>query len=203
MNNGPQPTKNRDILFLQMKMGCNKNDIAWLLGQYMANMGQIKQEPDSPVRDPSIGIFVRLINEFGLNPFKMPSPLEFYEYINDIRPMTRRQFAMLFGREESSAHRWFARGGQWPTVLRHMAVEINRLLEAAGTDEERRAIVDRWWHLAEAEAEARGIEVNREVGLIVWRKTGRGKARKAAEGVDDDASAGVDPPVIDGDLDDN
>lgn len=153
-----------DVLDYIDAHGLKRLDACWLLGITPWRFGKIvKGHEQLPLHNPSIGVLLRLIDEWPEQSSlpKYPSLLEAYERVRDIDPrISKRVFGMALGCHPSwaSAERMNQQNYSSPVVDRLLLL-LWRRLDAAADDEQAKAVIQQW--LSAALNEWRGRDDDR------------------------------------------
>lgn len=155
-----RPVIGRDLDAVRQSFGLLTADACWLFGISITRWMQIvRQNPEAPVKDPSLALLVRFLDqhpELSIIP-KFPGPHEMFNLVNSVVQTDKKRFSVIFGSEGSAAYRWLgANSRQSPAVNRLMLYMKAALLSRP--PEERVELMEKWRDTVEAEATSRGAQ---------------------------------------------
>jgi len=159
------PVRGQAIDELRASLGFSTSDMCWLLGMRLNKWGQyVRAGASKVIDDQSIEILVRLIDSYPeLSPIPaMPTMKEMFDLLEAVTantndPITRRELAILMGRQASGGHRWLERNASAPPALQHIAYIMKRRLDEAAYADQKLAVVLEWRKLVKEVAAARGV----------------------------------------------
>ena len=149
----------RDIEDLRMAYGLSIEDTRSLFGMTVTKWADIvRHNPDSPVRDVSLALLVRLLdmNRELFTPPEYPHPEEMKALFESIygTELEQKKLSVLLGADGSSAHRWLKAGSsQNPSVRILMLFLEKRLLSC--TPDTRKQVLREWERLVANEGQVR------------------------------------------------
>ena len=156
-----RPVMGKDLDSIRQMFGMLTADACWMFGMSITKwMHVVRQAPDTPLRDPSLALLVRFLDqhqEMSLIP-KFPNAQEMYALINDIQAVDQKRFSILFGSEASAAYRWLKPEGSRvsPAVGRLMYyLKMSMLANPAAS---RPVLLESWRETVQAEAVSRGVD---------------------------------------------
>lgn len=154
-----RPILGKDLDTIRKQYGLLTSDACWLFGLSITRWMQIvRQAADLPVKDPTLALLVRFLDqnpELSLIP-KFPRAAEMYEMVNSVQETDQKRFSVLFGSESSATYRWLKAGSrQSPAVNRLMHYMKSALL--ARQPEKRADLLEKWRKTVAKEAQARGV----------------------------------------------
>lgn len=177
-----RPIKGESLDILRDRLGLSVSDAGWLFGMAMARWEKIamkdwdKKDPTNvkkrggaklPLRNVSLALLVRVLTKYP-RVCPIPAPMEattVYQALQKVRSnIDKKRFAVMFGCEASSGHRWITREGKiGPALARTFKIFMMIMgdLEADGSKEARQNVeefLDYWDHIVEVEASARGVQ---------------------------------------------
>ena len=158
-----RPVLGKDLDVVRQQCGLLTSDACWLFGLSMTRWMQIvRQGPELPVKDPTLALLVRFLDEHPDALFmpKFPSVDEVYGLIESTQADKKglaQRFSVLLGSEGSAANRWRRGTGsrQSPAVLRLMLCIKSAML--ARQPESRAELLDKWRQTVDLEGKARGV----------------------------------------------
>jgi len=159
-----RPVLGKDLDTVRQQCGLLTADACWLFGLSMTRWMQIvRQGPDLPVKDPTLALLVRFLDEHPEALFmpKFPSVDEVYDLVEstqvDKKGLAQR-FSVFLGSEGSAANRWRRGAGtrQSPAVLRLMLCLKSAML--ARQPESRAELLDGWRKTVDLEGQARKVD---------------------------------------------
>lgn len=142
-----KPVTGAGLVELREHLRLSLGDMLWLFGMSMNKWAQYTVKGrDTPVADETVEIFARLLDrhpELLLIP-REPDFSELLKCLGKIRgePMPLKDFALLFGRQGSTGHRWITQGTRVPPALTHLAQTV---LKGFEDDPEGRAKLAKEW----------------------------------------------------------
>ena len=181
-----RPVLGKDLDAVRQQYGMLTSDACWLFGLSITRWMQIvRQAADLPVKDPTLALLVRFLDqhpELSVIP-KFPSVAEMYDMVNSIQEIDQKRFSVLFGSEASAAYRWLKAGSrQSPAVNRLM--HYMRVGMLSRQPDKRADMLEDWRKTVELEAQARGVPDVFKLGQ--WNPKGVAEASAiAAEQVPD------------------
>lgn len=158
-----RPVLGKDLDTVRQQCGLLTADACWLFGLSMTRWMQIvRQGPELPVKDPTLALLVRFLDEHPEALFmpKFPSVDEVYGLVEstqiDKKGLAQR-FSVFLGSEGSATNRWRRGAGsrQSPAVLRLMLCLKSAML--ARQPESRAELLEGWRKTVDLEGKARGV----------------------------------------------
>ena len=166
-----KPVTGQGLIELRESLGISVADMMWMLGISMRKWSEYTiQRKDEPVSDVTIEILARLLDrhpEYSMIPPE-PDVAKFREEIGQIRgeELTLKEFAVLFGRQASSGHRWVNQDATLARPLAHLAQTVMRGLELQPDKQKR--LIKEWEDIVRAAGRARGVDDVMDTGR--WTK---------------------------------
>ena len=154
-----RPVLGKDLDTVRQQLGLLTADACWLFGLSMTRWMQIcRQAPELPVRDPTLALLVRFLDQHPETcPIpRFPSVEETMALVDSAQKTSDQRFSVLLGSEKTAAYRW-KRGAsrQSPGVLRLMLCLKQALLaREPGT---RAELIEDWGKAVAAEGVAREV----------------------------------------------
>lgn len=186
-----RPVYGKDLETIKQQLGLLTADACWLFGLSITRWTKIvRQCPEDPVRDPTIAMLVRFLDqhpECSLIP-TFPGVEEMFEMINEIEPTDQKRFSVIFASEASAAYRWRQPDGRQSPAVARLMLCMKLALQARDRTEQK-ALLDDWKDALRDEAYARGVE--RDV-LETGKWAPRGETA-ADDEQDEDESVDVAP----------
>ena len=156
-----RPVLGKDLDSIRQMFGLLTADACWLFGMSITKwMHVVRQAPDEPLRDPTLALLVRFLDqhpEMSVIP-KFPAASEMFALINKIQDVDQKRFSVLFGSESSATYRWLKESGSRvsPAVGRLMYYLKMALLSIP--PERRGVMLESWRGTVQVEAGARGVD---------------------------------------------
>jgi hypothetical protein len=178
-----RPVLGKDLDTVRQQYGLLTSDACWLFGLSITRwMMVVRQAADLPVKDPTLALLVRFLDqhpELSVIP-KFPSVAEMYEMVNSIQETDQKRFSVLFGSEASATYRWLKAGSrQSPAVNRLM--HYLRVGMLSRQPEKRADMLEAWRVTVAKEAQARGVPDVFKSGQWNPKGVAEASAKAAAE----------------------
>ena len=159
-----RPVLGKDLDTVRQQHGLLTSDACWLFGLSMTRWMQIvRQGPELPVKDPTLALLVRFLDENPESLFlpKFPTVEEVYSLVESTQADKKglpQRFSVFLGSEASATNRWRRGAGtrQSPAVLRLMLCLKSAML--ARQPESRAELIDNWRKTVDAEGVARDVD---------------------------------------------
>jgi len=162
-----KPVTGAGLSELRQRLGISVADMLWLFGMSMNKWATYTtKNANEAVSDETVEIFARLLDRHPeLSPIPpMPSMAHMRQLIAEIQgePISLKHLAVLFGRQESTGHRWITQQGRTPPILPHFA---RLLLNGFERHPERRAkLLKEWEEVVRLVGRGRKVEDVFEAG---------------------------------------
>lgn len=161
---GSKPVICESLDALRDELGITSMDACWLFGLSMTKWSEmIRKTPSEPIENVTLALLVKALKKYPeLSPLpQMPEALSVFESARKFRSdIDSRRFAIMFGCEESTGHRWTSKSAKvTPIVQRLMYVFMKRLteLESSGIDKIHEFLFA-WDDIVTLEGRMRGID---------------------------------------------
>lgn len=153
-----RPVLGKDLDAVREQLGILAGDACWLFGLSMTKwMHIVRQKPDTPVKDPSLALYVRFLDQYpeaSLIP-KTPDSHTMLSLITEIEEMPSRSFSVLFGAEGSAVYRWLRTGDRQSPPVRRLMLGMQTVLRNA-PKKQRAEMLKAWIGTVRSEGTARG-----------------------------------------------
>lgn len=154
-----RPVVGKDLDAIRQQFGLLTSDACFVFGLSITRWMQIvRQKPDEPVKDPTLALMVRFLEEHPetLVIPDYPTVPDMYEYINSIQTTDQKRFSILFGSEASAAYRWLrSNSRQSPAVSRLM--HLLKVALNSRSPAQKWKLIESWSKIVAKEGVARGI----------------------------------------------
>lgn len=155
-----RPVTGADLIELRERLRLSLADMLWLFGMSMNKWAQYTvKSRDLPVADETVEILARLLDRFPELSLIPPEPdlPQLLEHLSKIRgePTSLKHFAILFGRQGSTGHRWISQGTRLPPALTHLAQTVLRGIQSDPAHEAQ--LVAEWERIVRTVGRNRGV----------------------------------------------
>lgn len=178
-----RPVLGKDLDTVRQQFGLLTADACFVFGLSITRWMQIvRQRAELPVKDPTLALLVRLLDqhpELTVVP-RAPTPTELYETVNGFRKVEQKRFALMFGSENSAAYRWLRIDSRVSPAVSRLMLHFNTVLQSGSTKDGVK-FLDDWEKVVTAEAAARGAEDVFRTGRWNYRGVAEESQKKAAE----------------------
>ena len=118
----------------------------------------VRQNPEEPLRDPTLALLVRFLEEnpnLSVVP-EFPGPFEMYKLVSKVQSVDRTRFSVLFGSEALAAYHWLKPGSGVSPAVGRLMLYFKLALQSRDPND-RAEVVDQWRSTVTEEAQARGV----------------------------------------------
>lgn len=170
----------KDLDSIAQQFGMLVADACWFFGMSITKwMHVVRQNPDEPLRDPTLALFVRFLDANPKLPVmpQYPTAAEMYEMVNSVQAVDQKRFSVMFGSEASATYRWLKPGARMSPAVRRLMYYM-RIALVGLPPEKRVEMLDKWRDTVMLEARARGVEDIYKTGA--WKPKAKRPPRKRA-----------------------
>lgn len=190
-----RPVLGKDLDSVRHQFGLLTGDACYLFGLSITRWMQIvRRAPDEPVKDPSLALMVRFLDqhpELSVMP-KFPGVAEMFEMLKGIQAIDQKRFSVLFGSEASATYRWLKAGSRQSPAVNRLMLYLRTSLMARPA-EERADLLEDWMKTVQQEGQARGVSDVLRTGQ--WNPNARAATRQTKQDTEEVAEESTEPKV--------